>query len=94
MKSIYGILLSSLLWFLFSGDDENKLPSKGSSSSLPFAKERNRENERDPSKWTQSRIGKKSHAVPLDKISTKPGFDIHQDEGMCLKSIFYKKIHT
>ena len=46
-----------------------------------FNKERNRENEQDPGKWNQNRMGKKSQAVPFDKITTKPNFEVHQDEG-------------
>merc|ERR1712141_549916 len=78
--------------FQETNNEENKLPittsssSKSSNSHLPFSKERNRENERDPGKWTQNRIGKKSHAIPLDKISSKPGFDIHHDEGLVTPS--------
>jgi hypothetical protein len=53
---------------------------------LPFTKERNRENEKDPGKWTQNRIGKKSQAVPLDQISSKPNFEILQDEGLVTPS--------
>ena len=76
--------------FQETNNEENQLPtsssSKSSNSHLPFSKERNRENERDPGKWTQNRIGKKSHAIPLDKISSKPGFDIHHDEGLVTPS--------
>ena len=53
---------------------------------MPFTKERNRENEKDPGKWTQNRIGKKSQAVPLDQISSKPNFEILQDEGLVTPS--------
>jgi hypothetical protein len=35
---------------------------------LPNQKERNRENELEPGKWTDAKIGRKSHAVPIDKI--------------------------
>ena len=59
---------------------------KKSTSGLPFTKERNRENEKDPGKWTQNRIGKKSQAVPLDQISSKPNFEILQDEGLVTPS--------
>ena len=59
---------------------------KKSTSGLPFTKERNRENEKDPGKWTQNRIGKKSQAVPLDQISSKPNFEILQDEGIVTPS--------
>ena len=75
--------------FQETNNEENQLPatsSKSSNSHLPFSKERNRENEQDPGKWTKSRIGKKSHAIPLDKISSKPGFDIHHDEGLVTPS--------
>ena len=57
-----------------------------SQTNLPFTKERNRENEKDPGKWTQNRIGKKSHAIPLDQISSKPNFEVHQDEGLVTPS--------
>ena len=72
-----------------SQDNENVLPGSSKTSSnnpLPFSRGQNRENERDPGKWTQSRIGKKAHAVPLDQISTKPGFQVHQDEGLVTPS--------
>ena len=71
-----------------SENNENALPgsSKASNNPLPFSKGQNRENERDPGKWTQSRIGKKAHAVPLDQISAKPGFQVHQDEGLVTPS--------
>jgi hypothetical protein len=63
---------------LLSQDDENAPPSDilpldiGSSSSrekvIPVQKERNRENELEAGKWSQAKLGKKSHAVPIDKI--------------------------
>ena len=53
------------------------------SSSLPFTKEQNRENELTAGKWTKACIGQKDHAVPLDKIdSTRLRFAVHQDEGI------------
>ena len=58
------------------------VPDSSTSSSLPFGKERNRENEQDAGKWTGARIGRKAHAVPLDQISSKPAFTVHQDEGL------------
>lgn len=33
-------------------------------------------------KWTSASVGKKSHAVPLSQISSKPSFKIHVDEGI------------
>ena len=62
------------------------IEKKKSQTNLPFTKERNRENEKDPGKWTQNRIGKKSHAIPLDQISSKPNFEVHQDEGLVTPS--------
>ncbi|CAB4064688.1 BUB1 [Lepeophtheirus salmonis] len=47
---------------------------------FPGTQSQNRENEIGPSKWTSSRIGKKSLAVPMNQISVKPKFEIHQDE--------------
>ena len=35
---------------------------------VPVYKERNRENELDAGKWSQAKLGKKSHAVAIDKI--------------------------
>ena len=61
-------------------DDENAPPPSdvvtvrtGSTSSsrekvVPVYKERNRENELDAGKWSQAKLGKKSHAVAIDKI--------------------------
>ena len=63
-------------------DDENAPPpsdvvtvrttASTSSSSrekvVPVYKERNRENELDAGKWSQAKLGKKSHAVAIDKI--------------------------
>ena len=66
---------------VFQETDENSAPVqiKGNSN-FPGGKERNRENEMDPGKWTKSRVGKKAHAVPLNQIGTKPAFEVHQDE--------------
>ena len=33
-----------------------------------------------PGKWTDNSIGRRSHAVPLSKISVRPSFQVHQDE--------------
>lgn len=73
---------------IYSSHEENgpKPTSKSSSSSLPGSKESNQENEIDPGKWTQNRIGKKAYAVPLDQISIKPSFAIHQDDDIVTPS--------
>ena len=77
--------------FVIFQDGENADPNQASikspekntkSNSLPFTKEQNRENELNAGKWTKSNIGKKTHAVPLDKIDTTPRFSVHQDEGL------------
>ena len=63
--------------------DENSQPSLSkNSASFPGGKERNRENEMEAGKWTKSRVGKKSTAIPLDQIGAKPAFEVHQDEGI------------
>merc|ERR1712223_739653 len=31
-------------------------------------------------------LAKKSHAIPLDQISSKPNFEVHQDEGLVTPS--------
>ncbi len=69
---------------IYQANDENCDPIKASmASNLPFAKGRNRENETDPGKWTQNRIGKKAQAIPLDAIGPKkPAFQVHQDENI------------
>uniref|UniRef100_A0A0K2U3Z0 Mitotic checkpoint serine/threonineprotein kinase BUB1 betalike [Meleagris gallopavo] n=1 Tax=Lepeophtheirus salmonis TaxID=72036 RepID=A0A0K2U3Z0_LEPSM len=59
----------------------NILPSGPSNNeNFPGTQSQNLENEIGPSKWTSSRIGKKSLAVPMNQISVKPKFEIHQDE--------------
>ena len=74
------------------------LPQQSSSSlskeNLPFSHERNRENEQAPGKWNQARIGKKSNAVPLDKISVKPSFEVHQDEGLSTSHKYSTPSHS
>jgi hypothetical protein len=72
-------LQKTALVLLFQ-DGENASPTSdvvtvrtGSTSSnrekvVPVYKERNRENEIDAGKWSQAKLGKKSHAVPIDKI--------------------------
>ena len=65
-----------LILLRFRQDNENVKPSSlgsiqassGPERPVPNQKERNRENEIEPGKWTQAKIGKKSHAVPIDKI--------------------------
>ncbi|TRY72519.1 hypothetical protein TCAL_10504, partial [Tigriopus californicus] len=58
------------------------VPSHATGENLPFKKDQNRENELKAGKWTQKGgvIGRKSEAVPLDQIASKPAFAIHQDE--------------
>ena len=65
--------------------NQGQMMQKSKSQSF-FNKEKNIENEKAPGKWTQNRIGKKSHAIPLDQISSKPNFQVHQDEGLVTPS--------
>ncbi len=71
------VFTASASAFLKKSNKENS-----ASTNLPIGKQRNRENEQDPGKWTHSKIGKKSQSVPLDKISSKAAFAVHEDEGL------------
>ena len=52
------------------------------SENLPFRKNQEQENDQNPNKMSRTRIGKKSHAVPLSQISSAPAFSIHVDENV------------
>ena len=79
---------------VFQENDENSTTAlrasgtSGTSGNFPGGKERNRENEMDPGKWTKNRVGKKAHAVAFDQIGSvgaKPAFQVHQDEDIVEK---------
>ena len=78
--------VQSLYHFQESENDPDFAAQAKNNPNLPFSKDRNRENEKDPGKWTQNRVGKKSHAISLDKIPSKPTFAVHQDEGLVTPS--------
>ena len=74
---------------VFQENDENSTfapKASGNSANFPGGKERNRENEMDPGKWTKNRVGKKAHAVGFDQIGAKPAFEVHQDEDIVAKT--------
>lgn len=56
--------------------------SAQSKENVPFSRQAERENEKTAGRWNQARLGKKTHAVPLDQISAKTKFTIHQDENV------------
>ena len=68
------------------GQEPSTLPSTSTTASksdlenLPGSHVQERENEQNAGKWTKAAVGKKSKAIGLSEIASKPSFEIHHDQ--------------